>query len=429
MMSLEPDDELLDRFQRAAFGYFLEQYNPDNGLVADTSRVGAPSSIAVVGFALACYPVGVERGWITHRDAAARALAALKFFCESAQSDQPIATGYQGFYYHFLDMQTGLRVWESELSLIDSTFLLAGALTAGAYFNHDTPIEAAIRSHAQTLYRRMDWEWSCDGGATARQGWKPEFGFLNYGWEGYSEATILYILGLASPSHPLPDASFDAWTATYQWENIYDIEHLYGGPLFIHQFSHAWIDFDGIRDRFMRRQGSDYFMNSRRATWVQREYACRNPHGFEGYGENCWGLSACDGPGNQTVKIDGRQRRFMGYAARGVPFGPDDGTISPCASLATLPFEPDLALSALRHLCAHYPDVAIQSRLRSSFNPTLRDRNPGGWIASDCFGLDQGLIVLMIENHRSGLIWKLMRECAPIRTGLRRAGFEGGWLS
>jgi hypothetical protein len=425
----QSDEELLDRFQRAAFSYFLEQFNPENGLVADTSRAAAPASIAVVGFALSCYPVGVERGWMTRGDAAARTLVTLRFFCNSRQDDQPDATGYMGFYYHFLDMKTGVRVWQSELSLIDTTLLLAGVLAASVYFSDDTSSENEIRKRADAIYRRIDWRWACGGEGTVRQGWKPESGFLHYGWEGYSEATLLYVLGLASPSHPLPDDSFRAWTATYQWENIYDYECLYAGPLFIHHFSQAWIDFDGIRDRFMREKDSDYFENSRRATYVQREYARRNPYGFEGYGKNCWGITANDGLGFKTLKIDGKKRCFLGYAARGVPYGPDDGTIGPCAALSSLPFAPELALSALRHFCARYPEMIRDSRLPSGFNPTLPGGSPSGWVSEGCFGLDQGILILMIENYRSQLIWKLMRRCPYIGSGLRRAGFTGGWLS
>ena len=250
--------------------------------MADTSRAGAPASIAVVGFALSCYPVGVERGWMARADAAARALVTLRFFWNSRQGEQPDATGYKGFYYHFLDMKTGKRVWQSEVSLIDTTLLLAGVLAASQYFSEDTPSENEIRERADAIYRRIDWQWARGGAATARQGWKPESGFLHYGWDGYDEAIILYVLGLASPTHALPDDSFGAWTATYQWENIYDYEFLYAGPLFIHHFSQAWIDFAGIRDRFMREKDSDYFENSRRATYVQREYARRNPYGFAG---------------------------------------------------------------------------------------------------------------------------------------------------
>jgi hypothetical protein len=425
----QSDEELLDRFQRAAFGYFIKQFNPENGLVADTSRPGAPSSIAVVGFALSCYPVGVERGWMARAEAAARTLVTLRFFWNSQQGEQPDATGYQGFYYHFLDMQTGKRVWRCEVSLIDTTLFLAGVLAASVYFSEDAPDENEIRERADAIYCRIDWQWARGGAATARQGWKPESGFLHYGWDGYDEASILYVLGLASPTHPLPADSYIRWTATYQWENIYDYEYLYAGPLFIHHFSHAWVDFAGIRDRFMREKDSDYFENSRRATYVQREYARRNPHECEGYGKDCWGITASDGPGFTTMKIDGRERRFLGYAARGAPYGPDDGTISPCAALASLPFAPELALSALRHFCARYPDMTRGSRLPGGFNPTLPGGGPSGWVSRDYFGLDQGIVVLMIENYRSGLMWKLMRRCPYIGSGLRGAGFSGGWLS
>ena len=425
----ESDEELLDRFQHAAFGYFLEHANPENGLVADTSRAGSPASIAVVGFALSCYPVGVERGWMARADAAARTLVTLRFFCDSRQGDQADVTGYKGFYYHFLDMRTGTRVWQSELSLIDTTLLLAGVLTASVYFGESNPCEIEIRQRADAIYRRIDWHWSRGGEATVRQGWRPESGFLHYGWEGYSEATILYVLGLASPEHTLSPDCYPAWTATYQWENIYDYELLYAGPLFIHHYSQVWIDFDGIRDCFMRDKRSDYFENSRRASQVQREYARRNPRGFKGYGKDCWGITACDGPGFKVLGIDGRKRSFFGYAARGVPYGPDDGTISPCAALASLPFAPELALSALRHFCASYPQMIRESRLPSSFNPTLPGDSSCGWVSEGYFGLDQGVMVLMIENHRSRLIWELMRRCPYIGLGLRRAGFAGGWLS
>ena len=425
----ESDDQLLDRFQRAAFAYFLENSNPDNGLVADTSRPGSPASIAVVGMALSCYPVAVERGWLKREDAAERVLATLRFFRAGSQGEQPEATGYKGFYYHFLDIETGRRVWQCEVSLIDTTLLLAGMLTAMIYFDKDTPDESELREHADAIYRRVDWLWARGGEATVRQGWKPEGGFLHYGWDGYDEAIILYVLGLASPTHPLPEPSFKAWTRTYQWENLYDVELLYAGPLFIHHYSHVWIDFAGIRDHFMREKKIDYFENSRRAALVQREYARRNPFDFAGYGKDCWGFTANDGPGFKTLTVDGRRRRFLGYAARGAPYGPDDGTIDPCSMLASLPFAPDLALSALRHICELYPEITQNSKLPSGFNPTLPGTGPAGWVSEGYFGLDQGIIVLTIENFRSGLIWKLMGRCPHIESGLRRAGFTGGWLS
>jgi len=419
---------MLDRLQRAALGYFVEEFNPANGLIADRTRAGAPCSIAVVGFALASYPVAVERGWMARADAVARTLATLRFFWTSSQSESVDATGYKGFYYHFLDMQTGKRVWQSELSPVDTTFLLAGILTASAYFAAVAPDEVEIRDLADALYRRIDWPWMQNREAAVYQGWKPESGFLHYGWEGYSEAMLLYVLGLASPTHPLSDDSYGKWTSTYQWENLYGYDFLYAGPLFIHQFSQAWLDLHGVQDRFMREKGSDYFENSRRAAHIQRQYALRNPHEFEGYGENCWGLSAGDGPGSQTLRIKGRNRRFFGYVARGVPYGPDDGTIAPAVILASLPFAPELSLSAIRRVCERYPQIASEDRLANGFNPTLSDNGTQFWISDGYLGLDQGIIVLMIENHRSRLIWNLMRECPLIKSGLRRAGFSGGWL-
>jgi len=398
------DDELLDRFQFEAFRYFLDNANPATGLIADTNRPGSPCSIAVVGFALSCYPVGVERRWITRPEATALTLTALRYFRNTVET-------HHGFFYHFLDMQTGGRVWQSELSLIDSALLLAGVFAAQAYFED----EPEICEIADALYRRMDWQWACHGGPTVAQGWKPECGFLHYGWEGYSEASLLYVLAMASPTFPLRDENYAAWTSTYQWENLYGYDFLYAGPLFIHQFAHVWIDFRGLRDDFMREKGSDYFENSRRATYVQREYAIRNPREFKGYAENFWGLTACDGPGTHTHSIETGGRRMYGYAARGVPFGPDDGTISRAAAFGSLPFAPEIALPAIRCKCEDF-------RVPGGLNPTF------DWVSEGCFGLDQGLIVLMIENYRSGLLWNLMRKSPWLAVGLQRAGFTGGWL-
>ncbi len=424
------DETLLDGLQHAAFDYFLQAVNPANGLVADTSREHSPASIGVVGFALSAYPVAVERGWMARADAVERTLATLRFFHDSDQGESPQATGFKGFYYHFLDMHSGARVWRSELSMIDTALLMAGMLTAGRYFTAKTPEETELRALVEALYLRVDWRWSQGGTATVRMGWKPESGFLNYGWEGYSEAILLYVLALGSPTHPVEGGCecYHAWTATYQWENLYGYDFLYAGPLFIHQFSHAWIDFRGIRDRFMREKRCDYFENSRRATEVQREYARRNPHGFAGYDENSWGLTACDGPNNQMPELAHERRRLFGYAARGVPYGPDDGTLGGWAALASLPFAPEVALGAARTMLQRYPEMLSAQQYASSFNPTLAGADRGAWVSAGHFGLDQGIVLMMIENHRSQLIWRLMRDCPYVGTGLRRAGFSGGWL-
>lgn len=422
------NDAMLDGLQHAAFDYFLLNANTSNGLVTDTSRPGSPVSIAVVGFALSSYPVAVERGWLDRSDAVQRALAALRFFRDSDQSGSPSATGYKGFYYHFLDAQTGARVWQSELSMVDTTILIAGALTARQYFTAETSDETELRELADFLYRRVDWQWSQGGTDTIRQGWKPECGFLHYGWEGYSEAILLYALAMSSPTHPITGNCYKSWTSTYQWENLYDQDFLYAGPLFIHQFSHAWVDFRGIHDRFMRGVGSDYFQNSSRAVHIQREYAQINPHEFAGYDEHCWGLSACDGPTDQQADPPDGPRRLFGYAARGVPYGPDDGTLSAPAVLASLPFAPEVVLESIRNMLDRYPEILSEGRLSASFNPSLRDGQGRSWVSAGHFGLDQGIVLMMIENYRTGSIWQLMRDCPYVGNGLHRAGFRGGWL-
>jgi hypothetical protein len=422
------NEQTLDLLQRAAFDYFLQAINPANGLIADTSRANSPASIAVVGFALSVYPVAVERGWLTRIDAVKRCLSVLRFFRDSDQSGSPEATGFKGFYYHFLDMQTGARVWRSELSTIDTALLIAGALTASKYFTANTPDETELRQVVEMLYFRVDWRWSQGGATTIRQGWKPEYGFLHYGWDGYNESIVLYVLALGSPTYPLKGESYQAWTKTYQWEHLYGYDFLYAGPLFMHQFSHAWIDFRGIQDRFMREKRCDYFENSRRAIEVQREYARRNPLGFSGYDENCWGLTACDGPSNQLPEHSDKRCRLFGYAARGVPYGPDDGTLSGWAALASLPFAPEIVLHAALNMLQRYPEMLSAHQYNSSFNPTLASADQDAWVSAGHFGLDQGIVVMMVENYRTQLVWRLMRDCPYICAGLRCAGFRGAWL-
>jgi hypothetical protein len=328
-------------------------------------------------------------------------------------------------------MKTGRRARQCELSTVDTAFLLAGALTASAYFDRDGHDEQQIRSLADQLYRRADWRWALRGGATVTHGYKPRAGFLKHRWQGYDEALLLYVLGLGSPTHPLPDECYQAWLSTYVWKKVYDHEYVHAGPLFVHQLSHIWIDFRDIQDGYMRERGLDYFENSRRATYVQREYAIRNPRGFAGYDKNCWGLTASDGPGPATLKVDGVTRQFFDYVARGVPDEPDDGTIAPWAVVASLPFAPEIVLPAIRYFTDEIKLHQSDSQgFRATFNPTfpIRSESEYGWVSPWHFGLNQGPIVLMIENQRTGLIWRLMRQCPYIVGGLRRAGFSGGWL-
>ncbi|MGO4378098.1 glucoamylase family protein [Pseudoduganella sp. RAF19] len=429
------EDSMLEEIERETWDYFLHEYCSDNGLVADSTRPGSPCSVAVTGMALSCYPVAVERGYCTRAEAVKRTLTVLRFFRDSEQSDSPEATGHHGFYYHFLDMRSGRRTWDCELSTIDTALLVAGMLTAAQYFDGDDPAEAEIRLLADMLYHRIDCPWALNGCPALSHGWMPDrTGFLPYRWQGYSEALLLYILGLGSPTHPLPSESYIAWCESYLWKEIYGREVLYGGPLFMHQLSHCWLDLRGIRDHAMRTHNSDYFENSRRATQIQQEYALRNPLRMKTYSALCWGISAGEGPGMKEQKVNGIDRQFYGYVARGAPFGPDDGTMLPAAVAASLPFAPELVLPSLAHFIDSI-DLKSSDRygFKTSFNaefcvPGASQTNPWGWVSEWHYGLNQGPIVLMLENYRTGLIWRLMRRCPYVVEGLRRAGFTGGWL-
>jgi hypothetical protein len=422
-------DAELKALQETTLSYYVAEVNRANGLIRDKTQQGAPASIAAVGMALATAPAVVERGFRPRDFIAGYVLTALRFFAYSTQGAGPNATGYKGFYYHFLDMQTGRRVWDCELSTVDSAFLFAGMLAAATYFDRDDAVEHEIRALARLLYERADWNWARDGGAAVTHGWRPEDGFIPYRWTGYDESLLLYVLGLGSPTHPLPAESYAAYTSTYHWKEIYGYEYLYSGPLFTHQLSHLWIDFRGIRDRFMQERGIDYFENSRRATYVQQQYAIRNPLEFEGYGPYCWGITASDGPGWVTRKLKGIERQFYEYIARGVPYGPDDGTIAPWAVVASLPFAPEIVLATIRHCESLDLGMHDPYGFKATFNRTFAlDGGKGYWVSPYHFGIDQGPIALAIENYRTGFLWDLMRRCPAVVRGLRRAGFVGGWL-
>ncbi|HEX6642565.1 MAG TPA: glucoamylase family protein [Thermoanaerobaculia bacterium] len=432
---------LLDDVQKRTFLFFWETANPANGLVPDRWPTPSFSSIAAVGFGLTAYGVGAERGWITREAAAERVLTTLRFFLQSKQGDAHSGvTGYRGFYYHFVDMKTGERFKEVELSTIDTTLFLAGALFCQSYFDGNNPTERAIRDTAEQLYRRAEWTFFFERPPLISMGWTPEHGLHDYDYRGYNEAMILYILALGSPTHPIGKESWDAFTATYRWADHYGQQYVIFPPLFGHQYSHVWIDFRGIRDEYMRGKGIDYYENSRRATYSQRSYAIDNPMQWKGYGENVWGLTACDGPLDGKLIIDNKVRQFFTYRARGTSpqGGEDDGTLAPTAAVSSIAFAPEIAIPAMAAMHRQWgAQLYQQYGFLDAFNPTLSIPAkvqegrivPGvGWFDVDYLGIDQGPIVAMIENHRSELIWKTMRKNPHIVRGLKRAGFTGGWL-
>lgn len=426
------NDKMLDVLQRRTFNYFLEQSNNYTGLIADKTQPGSPSSIAATGIGLSCYIVGVERGFITRAAAVQRTHKVLKFFRNSQQGTQADATGYKGFYYHFLDMDTGNRVWKCELSTIDTAILIAGVMTARFYFTGDNKSEMEIRKFADELYERVEWQWALNGKDSFSHGWKPESGFLKSRWnKKYSEAHLIYIMALGSPTFPVSPSIYEKWTSTFEWVKIYNIEYIYAGPLFIHQMSQIWLDFNGIKDDLNREIGIDYFENSRRATQIQQLYAIENPLNFPHYGKNGWGFTASEGPGPATRIVDGVKRKFYDYKARGAPYGPDDGTISPWAVVSSLPFLPKVILSTMSHAIGQLDyDKDHEYGFDASYNLSFRDKNDKSksWISEWQFGLNQGPIILMIENYKTGLIWDIIKNSPHIIGGLQKAGFSGGWL-
>ena len=435
---------LIATIEHRTFDYFWDTTNRANGLAPDHYPGPNFSSIAAVGFALTAYPIGVERGWITRAQAVKRTLATLRFFLNAPEGRAARGvTGFKGFYYHFLDMRTGVRWPGIELSSIDTALLMGGVLFDMSYYNRDTPKEHEIRELASELYDRVDWTWMQVDPPLVSMGWTPERGFIKANWQGYDEGMILYVEALGSPTHAVGRDAWSAWAATYPqtWGRYFGREQLGFAPLFGHQYSESWIDFRGIQDAFMRSTGIDYFINSRRATESQRDYAIANPMGWTGYGRNLWGLTACDGPGD-VVEGHGRmQRVFFAYAARGAGIRGtrDDGTVAPTAALGSIAFAPRIVIPMVEAMQAKY-GKAIEGRFGyvDSFNPSFPEAGvtpssgkvvPGvGWVDTERLGIDQGPILLMIENYRSGFVWRVMRRNPYIRRGLERAGFTGGWL-
>lgn len=431
--------------QRRTFDWFVHVTDRERGLTPD--RWPSPSfcSVAAVGFALTCWPVGVERGWMSRAEARTRTLNTVRFFHDAPQGPGASGTtGYKGFFYHFLNRETGHRHGRVELSTVDTTLLLGGMLFAARYFDGEDAEEAEIRRLTQAIYDRVEWDWAVVRPNRITMGWHPETGFIRADWNVYNEGMLVLLLAIGSRTHPVSPDVWAEWCSVYDrsWTEDYGPAHLHFPPLFGHQYSHMFVDYRGIRDPWLRAKSAeigpfDYFENSRRAVQGQRDYAWHNPGGWDGYSAEVWGLTACDGPGDFRQVIDAREREFFSYSARG-PGDRDDGTIAPTAAMASYPFAPDAVTACLKAMKARYPAVYTPWGFLDAFNPTLTEREgrlqhgaivPGtGWVADDYLGIDQGPIVIMIENARSELVWRHMRGEPNLTRGLRLAGFTGGWL-
>lgn len=422
----------LDDLQHRTFNFFWETTNAATSWqVLDRYPTLQFSSIAATGFGLTSYIVGAERGFVTREQAAERVLKTLQVLQSLPQgSAETGISGYKGLFYHFLTLDKALRFKDVELSTIDTGLLMAGVLSAQSYFDRDSDTEKQIRDIADFLYRRVEWDWAMNSRPTMSMGYHPERGFLDASWRGYNEAMVLLIMAIGSPTHPIPAQAWQEWTKTYQWDTYFGQAHVNFGPLFGHQYSHMYIDFRGIQDAYMREKGIDYFENSRRATYANRAYCMVNPAEYVGYDKNVWGLTACDGPGNQGK--DNPNIAFMGYSARGAAqwHVEDDGTIAPTAAGGSVPFAPEICLPALDEMYKKYGNkIYSDYGFKDAFNLTISYENgEKGWVDKDYLGIDQGPILIQVENYRSGLIWNIMKKNKYIIDGLKKAGFTGGWL-
>lgn len=437
------DAAFLADLHRRTFDWFWETTNPENGLVPDRYPSRPFCSIAAVGFGLTAYGVGAEHGYVSRSDAARRTLDTLRFFANAPQGDRPSGmSGHKGFYYHFLEMDTGTRFRTNELSSIDTALLMMGVLFSKEYFDGDDPVEVEIRKLAEELYRRVRWDWFQVHSSLMTMAWTPEQGFGRAEYQGFNEAMFLYILALGSPTHPIRQDAWEAYTRSYRWGEFHGQSYVQFSPLFGYQYTHVWVDPRGLQDAYLREKGIDCHENGRRATYAHRAYCQANPMGFRDYSDTIWGLTACDGPAETRQEVNGNEVQFHRYWARGasLQYIGDDGTIAPTAAGGSIPFAPEITIPALKAIRDRYGErVYNRYGFVDAFNPTFRF--PGievehghvdpewGWFDAEQLGIDQGPILLMLENHQTGLVWETMKRNPHVRKGLERAGFTAPWLS
>ncbi|MBC7885533.1 MAG: Tat pathway signal protein [Saprospiraceae bacterium] len=419
--------------KKRTFNYFWNLADSTNYQIPDRYPTLTFSSIAATGFGLSVYLTGIENKYISRAQGAERVLATLKTLWLLPQGPQSNnVSGHQGFFYHFLNLNNAERYKTVELSSIDTGLLMAGILSCMSYFDTDNPVEQEIRNISDSLYLRVNWNWMMKSNGKMSMGWHPEKGFIESEWAGYNEAMILLIMAMGSPTHPIPVDSWQKWCETYPLDTFYRIKNVQFDPLFGHQYSHIWIDFRGIKDSFMTAIKDDYFENSKKATLSNKAYCTANPEQYIGYSNKCWGLTACDGPANKKIVIEGVERTFFDYRARGACSIQivDDGTIAPTAAGGSFPFTPVESEECLSNMWnTYYKDLVGDYGFKDAFNLTYKDRKyPSGWFDVDYLGIDQGPILLQIQNHESELLWNTMKKNPYIANGLKKAGFKGGWL-
>jgi len=401
------DDEFLNLIERKAFEFFKEHQDPATGLFADTSG-GGDASIASTGIGLAALCIGAERGWINRIEAGKRAILTLDTFLPKAPSEEPAAEGRFGFFYHFLNKHTAKRAGKSEISTVDTAILVCGAITAGEYFGGE------VKQKAEEIYRRVEWEkfLSDEKGAWVNifsMGWSPERGFLDSYWDFYTdEAILISLLAIGSPTHPVSPEVFYAWTRhSAAYESGKPFVFTWHGALFSYQYAHLWFDLRNMTDR----QGVNWFENTTNATLANRQFCIDNADKFKGYGPNSWGITSMARPGGYVM--------HFGVPPTGSGEPQYDGTISPTGPAGSIVFTPYLSTSALKYMYMTYPRLWGQYGLKDSFNLDLN------WYASTYYGIGVGMILIPVENFRTGLVWKNFMNNDYVRDALVKAEFTG----
>ena len=393
------DDQFLEELEHANFLFFWEQGDPHTGLVKDRTRVSGAgkgpaqkeivASIAATGFGLTALCIGHKRGYVPLSSVGRRVLTTLEFLSKKMPT-------HRGFFYHWANISTGERIWDAEVSSIDTAILLCGVLTCREYFRHPE-----IRRLADLVFERVDWTWVAEDTSLLSHGWTPEIGFLPYRWDYYSELIIMYLLGMGSASHPLDQTAWSAWKrTTFEYAGLRYIGSY--APLFVHQYPQAWFDLRGKRDHY-----ADYFKNSQICTEVHRRFCLDLAGRFRDYSDDLWGITASDSQ--------------HGYVVWGGPpeIGPIDGTVVPSATGGSLPFLPEATLRVLKNIKNSYgPRVWSRYGFVNAFNPLKN------WYDTDVVGIDTGITMLMAENLRTGFVWNTFMKSKVAQRGLQRAGFE-----
>jgi hypothetical protein len=387
------DVQFLEELEHAIFLFFWEQGNPQTGLIKDRCNVRVKdtsivASVASTGFGLTAICIGEKRGYVSRAEARQRVIQALLFLWHKLPT-------HRGFFYHFANIDTGERIWDSEVSSVDTAMLLCGILTCCQHFE-----DKGITDLAHAIFDRVDWTWLSEDTTLLPMGWTPEFGFLPYKWDLYSELMMIYLLGMGSTSHPLHSEAWFAWKRTvFEYDGLRYIGSY--APLFVNQYSQAWFDFRGKKDRY-----TDYFENSIIATDVHRRFCIELNPQFPDYSNALWGITSSDSD--------------KGYVVWGGPpaMGPIDGTVVPAASGGSLPFLPDATMRVLKTIHDRYPKAWCRYGFVDAFNP-LTD-----WYDTDVIGIDSGITMLMAENARTGFVWDTFMKSPEAQRGMKIAGFK-----